>query len=214
MTVSQAIPAYAITGVILAGGLARRMGGVDKGLQRFRGHTLIEHTCHRLRPQVGAMGINANRFLDVHAAQGLPIWPDAHADFSGPLAGFLAGLTQCTTPYLLTVPCDTPFFPLDLAHRLGNGVIQAQADLAMAVAPETDAQGASTLRTQPVFCLLKTELRDSLARFLREGGRKIDAWTALHRTCTVSFNAPGDDPHAFLNINTLEQLHRLESTRS
>jgi len=197
-----------ITGLILAGGRGTRMGGVDKGLQNFNGLPLAAHTLMRLAPQVGQVLINANRNLAAYESMGVPVWPDALPDYPGPLAGFLTGLEHCETPYLLTVPCDTPLFPPDLAQRLGQALEAEDADIAMASAPEEDGQ----LRTQPVFCLLGRELMDSLVRFTHEGGRKIDAWTALHRTVQVPFDRPGDDARAFFNANTLAELRRLEAS--
>ncbi len=195
-----------VTGVILAGGRGSRMGGVDKGLQNFRGVPLALHALLRLGPQVGEAMINANRNLAAYESFGVPVWPDGIADHAGPLAGFLTGLEQCTTSYLVTVPCDTPLFPRDLVARLGEALEREDADIAMAAACEEDGQ----LRTQPVFSLLRRELMESLVRFTQGGGRKIDAWTAQHRTTVVAFDRPGDDPSAFLNANTLAELHRLE----
>ena len=203
------IPKQDITGVILAGGRGSRMGGVDKGLQNFHGMPLAVQTLMRLAPQVGEVMINANRNLAAYESFGVPVWPDALADYAGPLAGFLTGLERCETPYLLTVPCDTPLFPQDLAARLAEALEREGADIAMAAAREEDGQ----VRTQPVFCLLKHELMESLARFTHEGGRKIDKWTALHKQAIVTFDAPGDDARAFFNANTLEELHRLEQSR-
>ena len=197
-----------ITGVVLAGGRGSRMGGVDKGLQNFRGMPLALHTMLRLAPQVGEAMINANRNLAAYESFGVPVWPDGIADYAGPLAGFLTALERCETPYLLTVPCDTPLFPPDLAHRLAQALVREDAQVAMAAAREEDGQ----VRTQPVFCLIARELMESLVRFTHEGGRKIDRWTALHRQAIVTFDAPGDDPRAFFNANTLEELHRLEGS--
>jgi molybdopterin-guanine dinucleotide biosynthesis protein A len=197
-----------ITGVILAGGRGSRMGGVDKGLQNFRGLPLALQTLMRLAPQVGEVMINANRNLAAYESFGVPVWPDALADYPGPLAGFLTGLERCETPYLLTVPCDTPLFPSDLAARLADALERESAEIAMAAAREEDGQ----VRTQPVFCLLRHELMESLVRFTHEGGRKIDKWTALHRQVVVTFDAPGDDARGFFNANTLEELHRLEQS--
>lgn len=196
-----------VTGVILAGGRGSRMGGADKGLQNFNGMPLAWHTLMRLAPQVGEVMVNANRNLGAYESFGVPVWPDASPDFAGPLAGFLAGLEHCETPYLLTVPCDTPLFPQDLAVRLAEALERAGADLAMAAAREE--QGVAP-RAQPVFSLLRVELMESLVRFTHAGGRKIDAWTAQHRTVLVPFDTPGDDPAAFYNANTLAELHRLE----
>ncbi|MES2938065.1 MAG: molybdenum cofactor guanylyltransferase MobA [Pseudomonadota bacterium] len=197
-----------ITGLILAGGRATRMGGSDKGLQNFRGMPLALHTLMRLQPQVGGVMLNANRNLSAYESFGVEVWPDSMPDFAGPLAGFLTGLERCETPYLATVPCDTPLFPADLVARLAEALEREDADIAMAAAREEDGQ----LRAQPVFCLLKHGLMESLVRFTSEGGRKIDAWTAQHRTAVVAFDRPQDDARAFFNANTLAELHRLEQS--
>jgi molybdopterin-guanine dinucleotide biosynthesis protein A len=198
-----------ITAVILAGGRGSRMGGVDKGLQNFRGMPLALHTLMRISPQVGHVMVNANRNLSAYESFGVDVWPDALPDFAGPLAGFLTGLERCETPWLVTLPCDTPMFPADLVERLADALAGGGADIAMAAAREEDGQQ----RTQPVFCLLKRDLMESLVRFTQEGGRKIDAWTAQHATVVVNFDRPGDDPAAFFNANTLAELHRLEQSR-
>lgn len=200
-----------ITGLILAGGRGSRMGGVDKGLQNFRGMPLAVHTLLRLQPQVGGVMINANRNLSAYESFGVPVWPDGLADYAGPLAGFLAGLERCETPWLLTVPCDTPLFPADLASRLAAAATAQGADIAMAAAPEPEDDGSTRVRTQPVFCLLRTGLLESLVAFTAAGGRKIDRWTAQHKTVIVPFDATGDDPRAFFNANTLADLHSLET---
>ncbi len=193
-----------ITGLILAGGRGSRMGGVDKGLQMLKGHTLVQHTMSRLGPQVGSMLINANRHLAEYAALGLPVVTDTQADFSGPLAGFMAGMRACQTPWMLTVPCDSPLFPLDLAERLGQAIEAEQADLA---APVTLEDGHA--RVQPVFCLLRTSLHPSLAKYMAEGGRKIEHWLQQHKHALVQFHAPADSK-AFFNANTLAELKTLE----
>ena len=200
-----------ITGIILAGGRGSRMGGADKGLQNFNGVPLALHTLLRLSPQVGEVMINANRNLAAYESFGVPVWPDAAGlgEYSGPLAGFLTGLERCETPYLLTVPCDTPLFNLDLVERLAQAMARDDADIAVVAAPEEDGQ----LRPQPVFCLLRTRLLESLMLFTTSGGRKIDAWTAQHKTVLVPFNLPGDDARAFFNANTLAELHQLEALR-
>ena len=195
-----------VTGLILAGGRGSRMGGADKGLQNFRGMPMAMFTLLRLAPQVGEMMINANRNLAAYESFGVPVWPDGLADYAGPLAGFLTGLEKCETPYLVTVPCDTPLFPQDLVARLAEALERDDAEIAMAAAREEDGQ----VRAQPVFSLLRHDLMESLVRFTHGGGRKIDAWTAQHRTVLVPFDRPGDDPDAFANANTLAELHRLE----
>ncbi|MGC8807128.1 MAG: molybdenum cofactor guanylyltransferase MobA [Thiomonas sp.] len=191
-----------ITGLILAGGRGSRMGGVDKGLQPWHGLPLAQQVLARLQPQVGPVRINANRNLDTYRTWGLPVLTDDRAgDFAGPLAGFLAGLDACATPYLLTAPCDSPLLPHDLAHRLGEGLVQAQARIAL---PKAGG------RLQPVFCLMEADLRDDLRAFLQSGGSKIDLWAAQHRMAIVEF----DDARAFENINTQDDLQRLERTDS
>jgi len=189
-----------ITGLILAGGRGSRMGGVDKGLQNFQGMPLALHALMRLAPQVGETMINANRNLSAYEAMGVPVWPDTLPDFAGPLAGLAAGLERCETSYLVTVPCDCPRFPLDLVARLAQALHDQDADIAMAA---THQDGK--LRTQPVFCLMKTSLLASLLEFLGSGQRKIDIWTAQHRCIDVTF----DDAHAFAGANTLAELQQL-----
>ncbi|MGV3727942.1 molybdenum cofactor guanylyltransferase MobA [Hydrogenophaga sp.] len=204
------IQPHQITGLVLAGGRGTRMGGVDKGLQNFNGTPLALHALLRLQMQegglVGDQMINANRNLGAYEAFGMPVWPDTLNDYAGPLAGFMTGLERCETPYLLTVPCDTPLFPLDLAERLAQAFEDEDTEIAMAAAREEDGQ----LRPQPVFCLLRIELLESLVAFTQSGGRKIDRWTDQHRTVIVPFDRPQDDPQAFFNTNTLAELHALE----
>ena len=190
-----------ITGLILAGGRGSRMGGVDKGLQNHLGLPLAMHALMRLAPQVGHVMINANRNLGAYDAFGVPVWPDALPDYPGPLAGFLAGLEHCETGYLVTVPCDTPDFPEDLVARLAEGLQAGEAEIAMAA-----TRGADGVQVQPVFCLMKTTVMESLVRFTQSGQRKIDRWTAQHRCVDVPF----DDEHAFFNANTTDDLRRLQ----
>ena len=199
-----------ITGLILAGGRGSRMGGIDKGLQNFRGLPLALQTLMRLQVQslpLQEVLINANRNLSAYESLGVPVWPDSIDGFAGPLAGFLTGLERCETPLLLTVPCDTPLFPLDLVERLVQAMDTQDADMAMAAAPEDDG----AVRPQPVFCLLKIDLLESLVKFTQGGGRKIDAWTSQHRCAIVPFDLPGDNPQAFANANTLAELQQLEA---
>ncbi len=199
-----------ITGLILAGGRGSRMGGIDKGLQNFRGLPLALQTLMRLQLQslpLQEVLINANRNLSAYESLGVPVWPDSIDGFAGPLAGFLTGLERCETPLLLTVPCDTPMFPLDLLERLYKAMAEQNADIAMAAAAEADG----AVRPQPVFCLLKVELLESLVKFTQGGGRKIDAWTGQHRCAIVPFDLPGDSAQAFANANTLAELQQLEA---
>jgi molybdopterin-guanine dinucleotide biosynthesis protein A len=191
-----------ITGLILAGGRGSRMGGVDKGLQNHHGMPLAMHAMLRLAPQVGQILINANRNLGAYESMGVPVWPDTLADYAGPLAGFLTGLERCETRYLVTVPCDSPLFPTDLVARLARELEANDAEIAMAATRDD----AGALQVQPVFCLMKTELIESLVRFTQGGQRKIDKWTALHHCVEVPF----DDALAFANANTADELKALQ----
>ena len=194
-----------ITGLVLAGGRGSRMGGVDKGLQPYRGVPLAQHAMKRLATQVSKVMVNANRHLDAYFAMGAQVCPDTLPDYPGPLAGFLAGLEHCETPYLATVPCDSPLFPEDLVARLALALAEADAEIAMAVAPEH-----GELRAQPVFCLLKSTLKASLAEFTASGQHKVGRWTSLHRCVEVRF----DDPLAFFNANTPDDLRQLHPAAS
>ncbi|KPF48724.1 molybdenum cofactor guanylyltransferase [beta proteobacterium AAP51] len=191
-----------ITGLILCGGRGSRMGGADKGLQNFKGVPLAMHALLRLGLQTGHVMINANRNLAAYESMGVPVWPDPIGDFAGPLAGWLAGLERCETPYLVTVPCDTPHFPADLVEKLAAALRAEDADIAMAATLE-DGQ----VQLQPVFCLLKTGLMESLVAYLHAGQAKIDRWTAQHRCATVVFG----DTAAFANANTAQELARLQA---
>jgi molybdopterin-guanine dinucleotide biosynthesis protein A len=163
--------------------------------------------------------VNANRNPEVYLAMGeatfgtdrVQVVPDRDTEFAGPLAGFQAGLDVCTTALMLTVPCDSPLFPLDLAQRLLAALTQADADMAVVMAPEAGRDGQIALRSQPVFCLMRTAVAPGLHAFLAGGGRKVDAWTAGLQVVQVPFDAPGDDPRAFANANTLDELRQLES---
>ena len=201
-----------MTGLILAGGRGARMGGIDKGLQNFNGTPLTLHTLMRLQMQesepLSEIMVVANRNLSAYESFGVQVWPDSTDGFAGPLAGFLTGLERCETDLLLTVPCDSPLFPLNLAQRLLDTLVSEEADIAVAAAREEDG----SVRAQPVFCLMRVNLLESLVKFMQSGGRKIDAWSALHKTVLVPFDTADIDPRAFFNANTLEELHRLEQS--
>jgi molybdopterin-guanine dinucleotide biosynthesis protein A len=202
---TSAIPTEDITGLVLAGGRGSRMGGVDKGLQNHLGMPLALHSLLRLQLQVGSAMLNANRNLGAYESMGVPVWPDSQADFAGPLAGMLVGLEHCETPWLVTVPCDTPNFPTNLVERLATAAQAEDAEIAMAATREPDDQGQTVVQVQPVFCLLKSSLLESMQAFLDSGQRKIDRWTAQHRCAIVVF----DDSAGFFNANTVEELRRL-----
>jgi molybdopterin-guanine dinucleotide biosynthesis protein A len=201
-----------MTGLILAGGRGARMGGIDKGLQNFNGTPLTLHTLMRLQMQeaepLSQIMVVANRNLSAYESFGVQVWPDSTDGFAGPLAGFLTGLERCETDLLLTVPCDSPLFPLNLAQRLLDALVSEEAEIAVAAAREEDG----SVRAQPVFCLMRVNLLESLVKFMQSGGRKIDAWSALHKTVLVPFDTADVDPRAFFNANTLEELHRLEQS--
>ena len=199
-----------ITGMVLAGGRGSRMGGVDKGLQLFQSTPLALHVLQRLRPQVGHCMINANRNLEIYAQFGVPVHADSLTDYAGPLAGFVSGLQHCQTPWLLAVPCDSPGLPLNLAARMAQTACAQQARIVLAAAPELQADGSHKMRSQPVFALIHTALLQSLKTFVEGGGRKIDLWTSQQDQALCYFNRPEDDPHAFANANTLQELKQLE----
>ena len=192
-----------ITGLILAGGRAQRMGGIDKGLVLFHQRPLIEVTIARLKSQVGPILINANRYITKYAVYGYPVIMDETPDFSGPLAGFLMGLKNCKTPYLLTTPCDSPLFPEDLGVKLATELESAGLDLVFASSKEADGK----IWAQPVFCLMRANLQDSLNSFLNKGDLKIDRWFKEIKSGTVIF----DDAKTFANANTPEELQSLEA---
>ena len=192
-------PRDAITGLVLAGGLARRMGGMDKGLVELAGRPMIEHVLDALRPQVGSLLINANRNIDRYAAYGHPVVSDTLQGFMGPLAGVLAALQRLATEFLVTVPCDAPLVAPDLAGRLYDACVANDADVAVA----TDGR-----RQQPVFLLLRAGTAPSLESYLAGGGRKIDTWFAGLRLAEADFS---DALDTFVNVNDPDERQRLEA---
>jgi molybdopterin-guanine dinucleotide biosynthesis protein A len=187
-----------VTGVILAGGQGRRMGGVDKGLQPLRGKPMIEWVIERFAPQVAEVLVNANQNLDAYAAYGHRVIPDVIGGYAGPLAGLHRALTEARYALVATVPCDSPFLPADLVSRLRAHLDAAGADLAVARTGE---------QPHPVFCLCRRSVLPSLAAFLEAGGRKIDAWYASLHVVHVAFD---DEAGAFSNINTQDELAGFE----
>jgi molybdenum cofactor guanylyltransferase len=203
---TTSIPAEDITGLLLAGGRGSRMGGVDKGLQSHQGMPMALYTLLRMQQQVGTCLINANRNLAAYEAMGAPVWPDTVSEaFAGPLAGMLVGLEHCETAWMVTVPCDSPNFPDDLVERLAQAAVAEGADIAMAATREAGPD-ASGIQRQPVFCLMRSQLLESLMAFVDSGQRKIDRWTAQHRCAVVVF----DRAEAFFNANTLDDLRLLQ----
>lgn len=190
-----------ITGVVLAGGLGRRMGGTDKGLQVLDGRPMVAQVIERFAPQVDALMINANQNAERYAAFGYPVVPDAISGFAGPLAGLHAALAAAPHPLVATVPCDSPFLPADLVSRLSSALIAGQAQFAVARTFD---------QPHPVFCLCRRELLPHLESYLGRGERRFEGWYSTLRTVAVSFD---DESAAFENINTREDLARLSSSR-
>ncbi|HET6720682.1 MAG TPA: molybdenum cofactor guanylyltransferase MobA, partial [Rhodocyclaceae bacterium] len=187
------------SGVLLAGGLGRRMGGIDKGLQELRGRPMVAWVAEVLGAQVDELLINANQNLDSYGAFGYPVVPDQIPDFAGPLAGLHAALSAAQHPLVVTAPCDSPFLPRDLVSRLHAGMVAAGADLAVAKTFD---------QPHPVFCLCQRAVLPHLTEFLAGGGRKVDRWYATLKVVEVAFD---DEADAFENINTREELARFES---
>ena len=183
-----------ITGLILAGGAARRMGGGDKGLTELAGKPLIEYALARLAPQVDALIINANRNVARYADYGHPVVTDQRQGFQGPLAGMASGLKAAETEFMVCAPCDSPLLPEDLVERLFRQLREQDAELSVAHNGE---------RLQPVFTLMRAALADSLLAFLDGGGRKIDQWFQRHQLAVADFS---DQPAAFSNVNSPEEL--------
>ena len=200
-----------ITGWVLAGGQGQRMGGADKGLQLFQGQALALRAAQRLAPQVHVVKLNANRHLPDYESWGYEVHADSVYGFAGPLAGMLTGLQHCDTEWLMVVPCDSPFFPPDLAQRLSMALGAQQSLIATAWGAEVSSTGEAECRPQPVFCLLHMSLQQSLQDFLRSGGRKIDTWTDQYSNARMDFNLPHDHRHAFANANTWQELKDLEN---
>lgn len=191
-----------VTGLVLAGGQGSRMGGVDKGLQPFRGKPMVAHVIERLAPQVDELLINANRNAEAYAGFGHRVIADEIEGFAGPLAGFERGLAHAACPLVVTVPCDSPFLPADLVARLREALDAHGAQLAVARTGE---------QPHPVFSLMRRGVHASLRDFLASGQRKIDRWYAALRVVEVAFD---DEAEAFLNINTRDELASLEAPRS
>ncbi len=182
-----------VTGILLAGGQGRRMGGVDKGLQLLRGKPMAQHVIERFAPQVDELLINANQNIEQYQGLGYRVIPDAIGGFVGPLAGLHRGLSEAAHPLVVTAPCDSPFLPLDLVAKLHTALEQQNAELAVARTGD---------QPHPVFCLCRKSVLPSLTAFLESGGRKIDWWYAQLKVANVDFV----DEAAFRNINTREEL--------
>ncbi len=191
-----------VTGVVLAGGLARRMGGQDKGLIDYNGRAMIEYALEAIVPVVDEVFINANRNLDRYRVYGQPVISDQTETFDGPLAGVLSALSKSTSDILLVIPCDSPLVKSRHLNKMLDVRAEADADVSVAF----DGK-----RLHPVFLALKKSLAPSLRRFLASGQRKIDVWLEQHHAVRVDYS---DTPEIFLNVNTMEELSELEAGRS
>jgi len=185
-------------GLVLAGCLARRMGGADKGLMPLAGRPMVEHVIDALRPQVGAILLSANRNQERYAATGYPVIADALDGYQGPLAGLATALRQHVTEFLVTVPCDAPLLPADLVRRLLAACEASDADVAVA----SDGE-----RQQSVFLLARARVAPALEAYLAGGGRKVDAWLSRVRVAVADFS---DEPGAFVNVNDPDERQRVE----
>ena len=188
-----------ITGLVLAGGRGSRMGNIDKGLVLLQGEPMIRRVIERLASQVDEILINANRNVEAYEAFGHRVIRDRIEGFAGPLAGLQAGLEHAEHPLVVTVPCDSPFLPLDLVARLSRALREGEADLAVARTFD---------QPHPVFALVRRSVLSHLTRFLEQGGRKIDAWYASLNAVEVGFD---DEADAFRNINTGDELKEADT---
>lgn len=187
-----------ISAIILAGGLATRMNGVDKGLLLFHKKPLVQHVINRLTPQVDEIIINSNREIARYQAFGYTVFQDEFEDYAGPLAGFSLGLQYAMHDFVLTVPCDSPLLPFDLAARLMTALLEHKADIAVA---------SSVDNVHPVFCLCTKNVLPSLTKYLEQGGRRVSTWQKSQKYIEVDFS---DYNEAFTNLNTVEDLVELE----
>lgn len=188
--------------MVLAGGLARRMGGNDKALLQIDGRPMIAYVLEALAPQVDAIIINANRNKEYYTGYGYPVVSDTVDGFAGPLAGVERGMALAETPYIITVPCDSPLLPTDLVSRLREALDQENAEVAMV---------HDGTRAHPVFALISVALYDSLTRWLASGERKVDRWYEQHQLAIADYS---DHPECFINVNTPEDHDRLLAVRS
>jgi molybdopterin-guanine dinucleotide biosynthesis protein A len=191
-------PSSPVTGVILAGGQGRRMGGVDKGLKLLRGKPMVQWVIERLAPQVAELLVNANQNLDQYARFGHRVIPDEIGGFAGPLAGLHRGLSEASHALVATAPCDSPFLPRDLVARLHAALEAHGAEIAVAKTGE---------QPHPVFCLCRKSVLPGLTVFLSSGGRKIDTWYSTLQVVEVAFD---DEVDAFSNVNTEAELSVFE----
>jgi len=188
-----------VTGVILAGGEARRMGGQDKGLVNVNTRPLIEYVIDGMKPQVSTLIINANNNHDTYRRYNYPVIADLQEGFNGPLAGMYSCMEHIDTEFMVTAPCDSPFFPPDLVYKLLRELRCDDADISVAHDGE---------RIQPVFLLMKCKLNESLKEYLDQGDRKVALWLDKHKVAMTDFS---DNQETFININTPEDIDQVEN---
>ena len=188
-----------VAGVILAGGLARRMRNQDKGLVLYKGSPMVSYAIKALTGVTNLILINANRNLEDYKAFGLPVVVDQSADFQGPLAGILSAMIFTSADVLVVVPCDSPLIKAEHLQKLLTSLAETNADVAVAFDGE---------RLHPVFLAIKTSLKSSLQNYLASGQRKVEQWLKQHGMVTVDFS---DQPNVFRNIKTLTDLEALEA---
>lgn len=188
-----------ITAIIIAGGKGSRLGGVDKGLMLYQQKPFIEHILQRLQPQLSNISINANRNQQQYSRYGYPVFSDILSDYQGPLAGFVTAMSSINTPYMLTLPCDAPYFPNDLVTRLISTQHQQQSDMVVVHDGE---------RPQFMYALIAVSLYPHLVDFLQQGKRGVGQWYRQHNMALADFS---DQPNAFININTEQQYQQLFS---
>lgn len=188
-----------VTGVILAGGLGRRMDNRDKGLVLYKGQPLVSYAIAAMKKRAGCTVINANRNIQEYQQFDLPVICDQTDNYAGPLAGVLAGMAFADSGVLLVMPCDTPFVKAEHLDKLLSSLVDNLADIAVAFDGE---------RLHPVFLALKTNLKASLQNYLQSGRRKVETWLDQHNTVRVDFSG---DKDIFTNINSLAELAELES---
>jgi molybdenum cofactor guanylyltransferase len=188
-----------VTGVILAGGLARRMNNQDKGLIRFKGQPMVSYAIAAMNKVADGMIINANRNIPEYQAFGLPVVSDQTDSFDGPLAGVLTAMMFAETGVLLVMPCDSPLVKANHLQKLLSARAENDADVAVAFDGE---------RLHPVFLAIKVSLQSSLQEYLQSGQRKIDTWLEQHKLIKIDFSA---EPEIFININSMAELSDLEA---
>lgn len=194
--------ATTISAVILAGGQARRMGGLDKGLQLLQGKPLYQHCLQRLHQQVADISINANRHQEIYQQSGLTVFSDELEGLQGPLSGILTALERAKTDFVLFVPCDSPFLPLDLCAKLQSAVENSASLLAYVHDGE---------REHPTFCLLSTKLKFSLRDYLQSGERRMLQFFRQHNGISVDFST---QKQAFMNMNTLQDIAKSQNIQA